>query len=66
MSTHSHPCIDCKSPAPCDGTLERNFDGWPPIICREYHVTFGKYDFRCEACQAAHERQAEADLRENV
>ncbi len=64
--THTHPCRDCKTPTPCDGDLERNIDGLPEIICVEYHVTFGRYDFRCEACQAAHERQAEADRLENV
>lgn len=63
---HTHPCVDCHSPTECFGTLEMNWDGLPTIICQEYHVTFGKYDFRCEACQAAHERQAAADLLENV
>ncbi len=66
MSTHCHPCVNCGTPTECDGTLEMNWDGLPTIICLEYHVTFGKFDHRCEACQEAHERQAEADLRENV
>ncbi len=65
MSVHMHPCVTCGEPAPCDGDLQRNIDGLPEIICVEYHVTFGKFDHRCEACQAAHERQAEADRLEN-
>jgi len=66
MNLHTHPCRDCGSPAPCDGTLERNHDGIPPIVCDWYHVACGKFDHRCPSCQAAHERQAEADAAENV
>lgn len=45
---HSHPCAHCKSPLECHGELLRNFDGWPEVICHEYHVQ--SLLLLCEPC----------------
>lgn len=62
---HHHPCVDCHKPAPCDGTLRRNWDGIPPVVCDEYHDRCGWMEHRCERCQEAFEQRAAADLLEN-
>jgi hypothetical protein len=35
---HTHPCRDCQTPVECHGDLERNFDGWPEVVCRDFHI----------------------------
>jgi hypothetical protein len=48
---HMHLCSRCQLPAPCDGTLEENFDGFPEVICSAYHLKHGETaHFLCEAC----------------
>ena len=62
---HHHSCVDCRAPAPCDGTLRRNYDGIPEVICDWFHERGGRYEHRCERCQAAFDQRAAADLLEN-
>ena len=37
MKGHTHPCQVCLTPVPCPGTWERNYDGFPEVICSEIH-----------------------------
>lgn len=34
---HHHDCDQCGQQFSCDGQLERNHDGWPEVICVEFH-----------------------------
>ena len=56
---HSHPCADCHTPTDCHGDLERNYDGFPDVICTSYHLLCGitNHDFLCEACADARAQQ---------
>jgi hypothetical protein len=47
---HEHDCTTCKLPFPCPGTLERNWDGFPEVICTFYHEAGNT---ECEDCVAA-------------
>ena len=53
--THEHDCSTCGKPFECCGTLEQNYDGWPEVICRCYHVA---YYTTCAECQ---ERDAQPE-----
>jgi hypothetical protein len=47
---HHHPCTTCRAPVECAGDLERNYDGWPEVICRAYHQSNGTIaDIFCDA-----------------
>lgn len=35
---HHHPCQTCGAKTECGGTWEENYDGWPEVICREFHL----------------------------
>jgi hypothetical protein len=48
---HSHPCRSCGAKVPCSGDLIQNYDGFPEVICSEYHERYRRPD--CEACEAA-------------
>jgi hypothetical protein len=52
---HSHRCETCKTPVPCDGTLSRNYDGWPEVICDVIHKPYSSVaeTVLCESCHAA-------------
>jgi hypothetical protein len=51
---HSHPCSFCRTPVECPGTLERNVDGWPEVICGLYHLPGGSIaDLLCDSCEAS-------------
>jgi hypothetical protein len=51
---HRHPCFDCGILVECPGTWEENYDGFPEVICREYHQDgFINSDFVCEECHDA-------------
>lgn len=65
---HRHPCQHCKTPVECGGEWEQNIDGWPEVICREFHMEggFTNPDFLCEDCADKAEQQARSDLLENV
>lgn len=56
VAPHHHPCAGCGAKTECGGTFEQNYDGWPEVICTEYHglVNSGFVpadDFLCEACE---------------
>lgn len=34
---HTHICKACCQELECDGALERNYDGFPAVICADYH-----------------------------
>lgn len=56
---HTHKCTDCGTPVDCEGTLERNHDGFPAVICTAIHRPGGWTDpVRCEGCEAARELMA--------
>ena len=52
VKVHHHPCQDCGAKTECGGTWEENYDGFPEVICREFHVLSGgvNSDFICEGC----------------
>lgn len=37
VKPHHHPCADCGRKTPCPGTWEENYDGWPEVVCSEFH-----------------------------
>lgn len=45
---HEHPCQACGKPFSCSGTYERNYDGWPEVICVLFHKD--GFDW-CQACR---------------
>ena len=60
-NAHSHPCSGCQVSVECDGELERNFDGWPEVICTSYHLLNGETaEVLCEACAELVDRCDEA------
>ena len=48
---HSHPCRSCGAKVPCRGRLIRNYDGFPEVICSDYHERYIRPE--CEACVEA-------------
>lgn len=49
--SHTHPCSECQRPVPCSGEPVDNSDGWPEVICSDYHVSNGTVaDVCCEDC----------------
>lgn len=55
VKPHSHPCQSCGAKTPCSGTWEENYDGYPEVICPEFHGYGGiiDQDFICEGCSLA-------------
>lgn len=53
VGPHSHPCAHCKTPVECEAELVRNYDGWPEVVCEDYHLVGGATnpDWLCEDCQ---------------
>lgn len=47
---HTHPCSRCLVETECSGDLERNFDGWPEVVCPDYDMR-DHGDFLCEDCR---------------
>ncbi len=48
---HTHKCKHCGTPVECDGELSRNYDGFPDVICANYHRASGRTDPPiCEDC----------------
>ena len=47
---HSHQCTCCGQDYDCGGTLSRNHDGWPEVVCSVYHEAG---DTECAACDLA-------------
>lgn len=48
---HTHPCQNCGEPVDCEGDLEENYDGYPEVVCRAYHV-YGGCHILCPECDA--------------
>jgi hypothetical protein len=46
---HTHPCANCQIKTQCPGHYERNHDGFPEVICTEFH---GGGTFLCDECRA--------------
>lgn len=48
---HHHSCrnkyLGCQARVPCGGPLERNYDGWPEVVCA---FDDGRFSFTCEDC----------------
>ena len=62
---HHHPCQDCGQETPCDGPLEKNYDGWPDVICLIFDQPGGtNSNFICEDCQINRDREHAAQLKE--
>ena len=46
---HTHPCTHCEAPVACDDQWERNYDGWPEVICPSFHLPNGHLaEVRCD------------------
>lgn len=56
---HTHVCAKCAKPYECDGTLERNDDGFPEVICLTFHQDHQQV---CETCHVAADAATQADL----
>jgi len=51
VKPHHHPCAKCKTKTECSGTWEENYDGFPEVICPEYHLPSVEIALcLCEAC----------------
>lgn len=59
VAPHHHPCADCGTKTECPGTWEENYDGWPEVVCPEYHTA--SYPFTCEGCEWKREDAANAE-----
>jgi hypothetical protein len=59
MSDHVHPCNICGDSMPCDGDLERNYDGEPSVICSAFHLPLGVTapGFICDDCRDSGDRE---------
>ena len=54
---HNHPCAVCNTPVECDGFLQRNYDGWPEVVCSHYHLENGSVaTVLCETCKGDEEQ----------
>lgn len=64
VAPHHHPCQICHAKTECGGTWEENWDGFPDVICREFHQAGGfvNPDFSCEDCEALTEAEQETIL----
>jgi hypothetical protein len=58
---HHHPCEDCGAKTECGGVWEQNYDGFPEVICPEYHKDGGWVEFVCETCHNKREADANPD-----
>lgn len=45
---HHHDCVSCHHQFACDGELEGNHDGWPEVICVEFHERWRR---TCDECR---------------
>jgi len=62
VAVHHHPCQSCQVKLECGGTWTENYDGFPDVICPEFHRPGGtiNQDFLCEECQLKAEASAPA------
>jgi hypothetical protein len=56
MRAHTHECRECHRELDCTGTLERNYDGWPEVICRSFDV------WGMDVCTECNEKADESDV----
>lgn len=54
---HTHPCAlsekGCTNQVECSGALRRNHDGFPEVVCDQFHTPNGFTDPQaCAACEA--------------
>ena len=62
VNAHHHACQDCGIKTQCPGTWEENYDGFPEVVCPEFHISGGiNTDFVCESCQFKRDDQAQID-----
>lgn len=63
---HHHPCQDCGVKTPCGGVYEENYDGFPAVICPEFHLAGGEINssWICDGCQWKRDDEAAAELQE--
>jgi len=67
VKPHSHPCQRCGAKTECGGSWEENYDGFPGVICREFHLESGiNSDFLCETCHDQAEAELRSELAESV
>lgn len=48
MKPHTHPCRRCGERFECSGTWKQNYDGFPEVICEDFHER--EYSL-CGACE---------------
>jgi len=65
---HHHPCQACAAKTPCDGSLSDNYDGFPAVICDDFHLRSGDLDpeFICQACAFVREDAANEQAQREV
>lgn len=62
VKPHHHPCGRCGAKTECGGVWEQNYDGWPEVVCSEFHVHLNASEwpamFLCELCEAAEQAES--------
>ena len=58
---HTHRCTSCNLDFECHADLSRNYDGWPEVVCDQYHI--GNVTV-CEECYEQAKQRTAADLKE--
>ena len=60
VPVHHHPCARCGIKTECGGSWEENYDGFPEVICREWHQLGGTTnpEFYCDGCALIVEEEA--------
>lgn len=56
---HTHPCGNCKAPIECSGTYERNYDGFPEVICPPFDER--TFPWLCEDCEEKNNAELAAE-----
>jgi hypothetical protein len=70
VKPHHHPCAICGAKTECPGTWRENWDGFPEVVCDEWHMKDGttNSDFLCEGCESSGRTlldEFQRDLEEN-
>ena len=63
VADHTHPCCTCGQKVECNGTWERNDDGWPEAVCDFFHLERNCI-VNCEACEEKQQAAYERDIAE--
>lgn len=53
MTCHTHECARCGEHYLCSAPLERNYDGWPAVVCVTRMESDPKFQ-QCEPCNDGH------------